>query len=236
MREVASRLSAACAAVLAGAAVAAVTMPGVAGASTAARTPAPLGLGYGDFIYNYDLTERSISATNADWPISFIVYNGASVNDLKNTMEQFNYKQGSIGAKYALLSDGETTGHVHEWDQDNGKKMLSCPSFGEQSPHYRVYADQNDYLDSMSRGPYIMVSTHRDYQECGGGAKFYDSEKVEGGIVTNLGTLYQVWHDWYSWGNAEPLRVDGNHTWDSDGRGSYVNRCPSCTSSVSHPS
>lgn len=216
-------------ALLAGAALSGFALSGVSLAATASRSvTSPLALGEGDAIYKYDFNSENAAQNNADWPMSLIVYNGTSVNDLKAVMDQFNYKQGSTGSKYAYLSDGASSRNVFEWDSDNGRKMLSCPSFGEQSPHYRVYADRDDYLDNMTRGPYVMVSTHRDYQECGGGSRFYDSEVVEGGITSNLATLYGGYQDRFDWGNAEPYRAEGNHIWDSNGYGSYINRCPGC--------
>jgi hypothetical protein len=190
---------------------------------TAWNAPALLDFGQGDYVYNYDFETTTVAQNNVDWAMSIIAYNNASINKFKSTMDNFNYGATSSDAKHASLHDaGNTPAGYFEWDNDKGKKIILCPAWNS-TPHYRVYADSNDYLYQTGRGAYVLASTHRDRDECGGGNKaFYDSETVEGGITNNLDTYYTVYHDRYFWNNYEPYRSQGTHIWDNNGYGSYV--------------
>jgi hypothetical protein len=190
---------------------------------TAYGEPALLDFGQGDYMYNYDFESVDLRRDNVDWAMSIIAYNNASINKFKSKMDTFNYGWTSTDSKHALMHDnGDTPPGYFEWDGDRGKKIIECPAFGS-TPHYRVYADTNDYLYQTGRGSFVVASTHRDRDECGGGNKsFYDSETVEGGITHNLSSLYPAYHDRYFWNNYEPYRAQGTHIWDNNGYGSYV--------------
>jgi hypothetical protein len=210
--------------VLAGAAVGLVLAPvsGLASNHWAYQEPGHMDFGQGDYVYNYDFREGSTwSKYKVDWPITFIAYNSATVNKLKTVMEQFAYDQAG-GSMYGHVNDGPESSHYLIQDTDSGKKHDFCPGVGNETPHFRVYADGNDYLWQIGRGSYVVASTHRDVEECSSFKIFRDSEQVEGGIVTNLSNLYYVYHDRYAWGNPEPYRVQGRHIWDNNGYGSYV--------------
>jgi hypothetical protein len=209
-------------AVLVGASCGVLLAPAAASAGgTAYRAPVSISFGSGDYVVNYDFeTTGSTGQTNVDWAMSIFAYNGASISKFKSVMDGAGFTGVSSDSKHSRLNDN--AGWV--WDGDRGKKPIICPAF-TTTPHYRVYADSNDYLYNVGYGSYVLATTHRDRDECGGGNKsFYDSERVEGEITAWFGTRgYAVYHDYSSFSNYEPYRAQGTHVWDNDGRASYVN-------------
>lgn len=195
--------------------------PAEASAYTAYRQIYALATGDSDYVKNYDFASQYDAQDNVDWPVSILAYNGASIDRFKYLLENQGFGSQSGNDQYGRASDG---GENYRFDGDGGKKGVFCPS-NSTTPHYRVYADGDQYLYNTTFGTYVYATTHRDRDECGGGNRsFYDSEGVEGLVVGKFGYLgYPVYHDQYRFYNYNPYRVEGDHIWDNDGNGSYVN-------------
>lgn len=215
--KLATRLSVLC---LTASAVAVLTQPTAIAGGTAYRPITALSMGYSDYLKNYDFEGEVDAQNNVDWAVSILAYNGASVDRFKSLLNNQGFGANSTDGKHGRASDGAG----YRWDRDAGKKGVTCPAFST-TPHYRVYADGDQYLYNQTYGTYVYASTHRDRDECGGGNKsFYGSEGVEGLIVNKFSYIGQpVYHDYASFYNYEPYRAQGTHIWDNDGNASYVN-------------
>jgi hypothetical protein len=173
---------------------------------------------------NYDFTEQTVSANRVDWAISLVFYNNATINRVKNFLDNEYDQTGS--RMNGRLSDNVNNGYV--WDQDGGRKTTACPG-GPGQPrearHYRIYADGDDRMYNLDWGYWVFGSNHYDIDECPGGAPavFGYSETAEGWITwrwrQNGHTAYD---DWSSYSNREPYRVEGNHVWENDGYASAL--------------
>jgi hypothetical protein len=164
-------------------------------------------------IYNYDFNSQKLSRRNVDWGLDLVFYNNAEVDKIKDSLGYSN-----VGSRQnGRLNNGKGW----FWDQDGGRKNFPC-SFATFTNHYRVYADQagGDRNYSPGLGFYVVGSTHRDVNECGGGTRVFGySELAENDIAalaTGL-TDWQVYRNVYDMRNREPLRREGDHRWHSNG-------------------
>ena len=165
-----------------------------------------------DRIYNYDFNSERRSRKNVDWGVNLLFYNNAEVDKIKAALIY-----GTPGGKQnARMKDGSSW----LWDEDGGRKQGPCP-IGTSTAHYRVYANQDgDRNYSRGLGFYVIGSSHRDVNECGGGTRYFgDSEAVE----TELSAIgasargWQVFRNNYDMRNKERRRREGDHRWYSDG-------------------
>ena len=176
----------------------------------------------GDRFFNYDFLSKSSGATNVDWPVTVIFRNNATVKKAKSSMEawseRFDY------TSYQMMYMVENDGAGAYWDQDGGKKTPACPGYGYSSPHYRVYGiNTSERLYSTTFGYYVPATTHRDYNECPAYQKKHgDTEAVEDLLIREAGDNTTVSNDAYNFYNYEPYRVEGNHSWYSNGYASTV--------------
>lgn len=175
---------------------------------------------FGDQFWNYDFTTNLVRSHKVDWPIGLVFYGNATINKVKNFLHN-PYDQTGSGM-YGRINDGSRW----RWDTDNGRKTTLCPGAPFQpasAKHYRVYADADDRLFNTSWGFYVIGSTHYDVNECGFGASFGWSETAEGWL-THYWRANGGWaqDDWRWFGNPEPVRTQGNHIWQNDGRASRL--------------
>ena len=78
------------------------------------------------------------------------------------------------------------------------------------------------YSNSGTR-PYVLASTHKDWQECWAGSQFGWSEEKEGFFVAFAQAMgYAGAHDWSNFYNYEARHWERNHYWDNNGYASYV--------------
>jgi hypothetical protein len=176
----------------------------------------------GDRFFNYDFLSKSSAATNVDWPVTVIFRNNATVDKAKSSMEAWsNYFDST---SYQMMYIVENDGSGAYWDQDGGKKTPACPTYGHSSPHYRVYGiGSYERMYSTTFGYYVPATTHRDYNECPAYQKKHaDTEAVEDLLLREAGDNTTVYNDMYNFHNYEPYRVEGNHTWYSNGYASTV--------------
>lgn len=177
-------------------------------------------LGEGTQVLNYDIpAANSACHTSVDWAVNVFFGNGGTVNSVKSAL---NYWYSDISSNDMFMPG--TDRNVSFTDKDNGRKRLACPVPGDQSRHYRVYADSDDYLYTTAHGPFVVATTHWDANECPPiGKRFYGSEEVEKHIASVLESSgYWAVRDWASFSNNEPYRVEGNHTWESNGMVTYI--------------
>ncbi len=174
----------------------------------------------GDQFWNYDFlsTQCCPPPNNVDWAFDLIFWNNATINKVKNGLEN-PYDQGGLCASgmNARLNDG--TGWV--WDSDSGKKTTCCPVTGS-AYHFRVYADSDDRLYSTLFGYYVLGSTHIDHAECGSGSWFGYSEDAEAYLRQHVPSGWTVNANSYNLENNEPLRAEGNHIWQNNGYASKI--------------
>lgn len=172
-----------------------------------------------DAFDNYDFRSASVSSSNVDWPVTLLFYNNANVNSIKASL-------GYSGFGSTMYGRLKNTG---SWiyDEDGGRKNGTC-SFGNYTTHYRLYADPNnsDRNWSPSLGFYVLGTTHRDVNECGGGTTAFGwSESAEGTITTNargLNPSWQVYDDNWNMNNWEGSRWEGNHFWNNGATASML--------------
>ncbi len=105
----------------------------------------------GDMIVNFDFHSQSVSAGNADWPVTIIYGGDANVSNVKAM-----YWGGSGGTKYSNYNDDGGW----EWDSDAGTK-----STGITACHMRVYADNGNHSYNGTLGDYVWGTTHYDRYE-----------------------------------------------------------------------
>ncbi|MGC4941892.1 hypothetical protein [Kribbella sp. DT2] len=201
------------------------------GAAIAASTPNTVQYVVHDNsgLVNYDFQSTNAVNTNVDWPINVVFYNGASVDNIKFALEN-SYGANSTNRMHIPVT---YYGGENHWDEDAGKKGVACPTTGRWTRHYRIYGGYGDSIYSQDIGYWVAATTHKDADECPPiGKRFYDSEEVEENIAAiwaNAG--YTVHNDLVSWSNPEPYRVEGNHTWNSNGLVTYIDvSCAACRS------
>lgn len=172
-----------------------------------------------DTMYNYDFDANRVSSSGVDWPITMMFTGNAEVDKVKQRLVTYLRWYGdSPTGKNMLVNDGAGT----SWDSDGGVKDISCPLSGQSSRHLRLYAPSNtDRFYNVRFGYYVIGSTHRDFNECPPiGTRFDGSEAVESFITNGLPyTKYPNARNFY---NYEPLRAEGNHTWQNSGFASEV--------------
>lgn len=165
-----------------------------------------------DRIYNYDFNSERRSRRNVDWGVSLLFYNNAEVDKVKAELVY-----GYPGSKQnARIKDRSSW----IWDEDGGRKTVLCSS-GFGATHYRVYANQDgDRSYSRGLGFYVIGSTHRDVNECGGGTRYFgDTEAAETDLAAVGGSArgWTAYRNNYDMRNKEPTRREGDHRWSSNG-------------------
>ena len=175
---------------------------------------------HGDQFWNYDFTSKQVRANGVDWPIGLVFYGNATINKVKSFLANEYDQVGS--SMYSRLNDGAGW----RWDSDRGRKTTACPGAPLQpswARHYRVYADGDDRLYNPKWGFYVIGSAHYDERECASNPTHGWSETAEGWITyrwrQNGGWAQD---DWRYFGNPEPLRVQGNHIWQNNGKASRL--------------
>jgi hypothetical protein len=174
-----------------------------------------------DRFRNYDLvTDQGVDPSFSDWPLTFLFYNNASIEKVKDTLYNLGYfYPGST--KYGRMSDWYDD---YFFVGDDGRKWGTCQG---QFHHARVYGHpywRNNY--NAGWGFYVVGSSHGDYAECYYFAYFGMSEDVSHAIANDLATVWgegRVDRDWAYWYNLETYREEGNHIWQSNGNAHYVN-------------
>lgn len=164
--------------------------------------------------YNYDFNSESASASNVDWAVTLLFRNNATIDNVKSNL-------GSWTDLYMTSSEGKH-GRVSnyydnwQWDGDKGKKRPLCPAWA-MARHYRVYApvtsSGRESMYNSTLGYYVIGTTHKDWDECGGSTRHGYSEDVEQYIKNEVSDNTTVQNDYWNLYNNEPYRVEGNHTW-----------------------
>jgi len=178
--------------------------------------------GEGTEFHNYDYLGKEALCNEVDWATSMIFYGNATINKVKSALHNRGYSASSTGAMHMRVKSANSG---LEWDSDGGKKGIACPAVGLETRHYRIYAPPSrDYMYSMSYGYWVVGSTHWDKNECPPiGKRHYGSEEVEKHIASTLERAgYFVTRDYRDLGNYEPYRVEGNHTWDNNGKATFI--------------
>jgi hypothetical protein len=192
-------------------------------ASTAANGITVMAMG-NDLWYNYDFNSESHRSTNVDWAISVLFINNATIDKAKSKVDDWTnaFEYSSSTRKWSYTSN------YYErdwgWDADRGKKNPICPVH-EDSHHFRAYSNNNGGYERMyntTLGFYVIASTHRDWDECGGSVRHGYSEYTESVLLNRVRDNTYV--EWDKWGlsNNENYRVEGNHIWSNDGWASTV--------------
>ncbi len=176
-----------------------------------------------DGFYNYDFTNYVASSTGADWAMSMLFWNNATIDKVKNQV------YGDLGlcgsAQHALVSDSDPT---YYWDDDGGIKTPCAVPCYASSYHMRIYAPSWDFLYNVGWGYYVIGSTHRDANEaCALPWVPHDygwSEQSEDWFTQHaMDRGYSASSDWSYWYNYEAFRVEGDHRWDDNGYATAVN-------------
>ena len=169
--------------------------------------------GSDDKIYNYDFNSARRSRRNVDWGVNLLFFNNAEIDKVKAALVL-----GVPGSKQdaRMNDDGEWI-----WDTDGGRKGSACP-VGTRTTHYRVYADRpgGDRNYSRGLGFYVLGTTHRDVNECGGGTRYFGDTEIAERDVFSLGASARGWQAWrnnYNMRNRERRRRQGDHRWRSNG-------------------
>jgi len=173
-------------------------------------------VGSGDYWLNYDMMSERYSSSNVDWPVTMIFTNNAEVNKVKNVLRDTGYFSSFPGSwngmHNAVADDGTDDYH---WDRDAGVKGSSCPR-GSITQHARIYGGEGDriYTPELNLGFYVLVTTHYDANECGGGTTWHGlSGMVEKSVAEYMDNRYSVNRDWLNVHNVEGKRFEGNHKW-----------------------
>lgn len=188
--------------------------PAHAGSTSTLRV---IDMGYGDYIYNYDFNDTTVSSSQVDWAVSLIFTKNASINTAKGSVSDVYLAVG--GSKNGRINAG--AGWV--WDSDGGRKTASCSGSGGQTDHFRLYADGDDRMYNPRYGYYVIGTIHVDYPECSVNPYFGGSEAAEGRLAQLLKERgYRVAEDAVSLSNYEPAGTEGNHRWSSNGLATLV--------------
>jgi len=174
---------------------------------------------------NYDFNTREVRSTNVDWAVNLMFWNNATINRVKNILDNEYDRTGST--QHGRLSDNVfTQGYV--WDDDGGRKTTACPGAPFQpneARHYRIYADGDDRIYNLDWGYWVFGTSHYDIDECSvtRPAWFGWSETAEGWITYRWRQNGRgAADDWATFYNYEPYRVEGNHVWDNNGYASAL--------------
>jgi hypothetical protein len=174
----------------------------------------------GDYFLNYD-GDKNLSVFDRDWGVSMIFYEDASVNRVKGFYDEdrgYNRRGGRKWEPYRYNSRVRMDG-------DKGKKN-DCNS-GHTNNHFRVYGGYNDRLYDPRWGYYVVATTHVDHGDGGGACEASDdyfgfSENVEHDLAVIANNAFTVTEDYKNLRNAESLRLEDDHWWQSDGRATIV--------------
>jgi hypothetical protein len=195
-----------------------------------------VGMSYDDWVTNYDFNERADKdlAKHVDWGVTLIFWNNAEIDKVKEIGDKLYDRFGAN--KHSIVKDRseKSDGHGgYRWDTDAGIKDTRCPQGDQRAIHFRIYApgDKKDAENGGDRmynpnfGFYVVATSHVDHNECRpSGSRFDGSEVAEEHIANYYRRAgYGVYEDWSTMYNQEPHRVEGNHTWDSNGRVTIVN-------------
>lgn len=213
-----------------------VTAPSPSSAHNA-RSLGWVGMGRGDWVLNYDFHEQVENGKNfskkADWGVSLLFYNNAEVDKVKEIGDELYDRFGAN--KHGVVEDKPLqkngTGGAR-WDADAGIKDTRCPRGDQRAIHFRIYAPStsmhaerdNDRMYNTTFGYYVIATTHVDHNECWRGAWFDGAERAEDHVSAFYRRKgYAVYEDWAYFYNYEPHRVEGDHTWDSNGYITAIN-------------
>lgn len=233
------------AAAVAVAALAAVlTVTGSAFSATPSHRPAFVDLtDGGDAFLNYDGTsDRSLSRTLRDWPVTLMFHNSGSVYKAKAALADIGWTR--QGSEQYMPYKPSQRGRVR-FDGDRGRKThcISSDSGDPDRAHYnhaRVYGQPHEGKDSKNDrfydrrfGYFAVATTHQDYGEFGCGRRtfFGYSERVEKLIADELESRFTINRNYLGLGNREgncdrdldPCQArrdvnDGSrHRWQSNG-------------------
>ncbi|HTU13665.1 MAG TPA: hypothetical protein VMF31_00580 [Solirubrobacterales bacterium] len=201
--------------------------------------------------HNYDFTDDPSSmevegtalSDNVDWPVTMIFLGQSSVNKVKKLFEKPFSSTG--GAMYFRAMEDlehyvrpEWTRWGSPWwytDSDKGRKTGLCssgtlPRMKFSTEHYRIYG--HPYYDGWytpSWGWFTVATTHVDVRECDQIANrdyYCCSEQTENRLAnlaaSRLGRK-RVKRDKVNLFNADSGNtVDGNHTFETDGKATVV--------------
>ncbi len=175
----------------------------------------------GDYFFNYD-GEKNLNVDDRDWAVQMIFYSDASVNRVKGFYDESNGYNRRGGYKWEPYRYSTRTRH----DGDKGKKTNCNSSHNDR--HFRVYGGYNDRLYDPRYGYFVVATMHIDHGD-GNDANcpasdtwFGNSEDVEHEMAVMAASAYTVHEDYKNLRNEEPIRLTGDHWWQSDGRASIV--------------
>lgn len=191
-----------------------------------------LGMGYGDYIYNYDFTGQATNPNHVDWAASMLFWNDGFVNNVKDT---FSSKYWCCTGFHPLpwsSPENDYLGNFYDgsgwvWDTDMGRKT-GDPS---ENPctlvdnHYRVYGPpSSDAMFTPRLGYFTIATTHIDkYEPCI--FEYYtgseSTEKDLYNIAHSAGL--DAHYDYAWWHNPEDWADSGGHYWHDDGYATYIN-------------
>jgi hypothetical protein len=166
-----------------------------------------------DYFYNYDFESESVSSSNADFPVTVLFYNNASVAKVHDIFGGETILGSNM---YAYMNDGSG----YQWNNDKGSKSIAAHNF-----HIRTYAANDDRMYNIYWGYYVMSTTHYDYFEWlpwGWSGYSEDAEAEAAQVCRDKG--YTVYEDYANFYNVEePTWQEGKHIWQSNGLATYVN-------------
>jgi hypothetical protein len=175
----------------------------------------------GDYFLNYD-GEKNLDRNGRDWGVSMIFYSDASVNRVKSYFDDergFNRTGGRKWEPYRYTSRTRLDG-------DKGKKNNCNTSHNDR--HFRVYGGYNDRLYDPRFGYYVVATLHIDHGDgtdsnCAASDTWFGySEDVEHELAVIANDAFTVHEDYKDLRNAESLRLEGDHWWQSDGHATIV--------------
>jgi hypothetical protein len=190
-------------------------LPAGAGAATTSNL-APIDMGYGQTIWNYDFTQSPGAWNHVDWAVSVLFYNNAEIDKVKSAFGGAYWMFGST--MYAYMNNG--SGALY--DQDSGRKT-GTPSCLGSTRHYREYAPPSS--DRMGYNPdlgyYTFATTHYDHHElCNDW--YDDSEGTEADLYNRAVAMgWTAYPNYANFHNYE-WRDEGNHHWRNNGLATYI--------------
>ena len=150
-------------------------------------------------------------------PSTLVFGNNATINKVKDGLNGQGYGH-SGSTMYGFVTAG--TGACCVWDADDGRKTGICTG-----THYRVYADSDDRMYTPSWGYFVMGTTHRDNDECPGGAGPTHgwSEEAESnvrGASNNAG--WAIYPDYLPFNNSVVTSWIGNRYYQNNGLATLI--------------
>ena len=176
-----------------------------------------------DRFRNYDVNTSSTTTTNADWPVTVLFTNNASVDKAKSSMDAWtNLDTTNLSSKYLSMANSGTTLTT---DSDAGKKPQLCGGTGVSTRHYRVYglgSTGGGRLFNTTFGYWVPATTRVDVSACGSGSYFCCSEATEEYLTAQSAAHTAVVNDKFNIFNAEPYRDEAGHIWFNSGYASTI--------------